>query len=43
MLFKNKERMVYTIKKHTIALSRNDDKKRVQADCIAMLARGYLV
>ena len=40
-LFENKKHKVYTVNKHKIALNRHDDKRIVQADGIATLARGY--
>ena len=42
MLFENKKHEVYTVKKHKIALNREDDKRVVQADGITTLARGYV-
>ena len=42
MLFENKKHGVYTVIKYKIALNRDDDKRVVQADGIATLARGYV-
>ena len=42
MLFENKKYEVYTVNKHKIALNRDDDKRLVQADGIATLARAYV-
>ena len=42
MLFENKKHWVYTVNKYKIALNRDDDKRVVQADGIATLARGYV-
>ena len=42
MLFENKKHEVYTVNKHKIALNRDDDKRLVQADGIATLARAYV-
>ena len=42
MLFENKNHEVYTVNKYKIALNRDDDKRIVQADGIATLARGYV-
>ena len=42
MLFGNKNHEVYTVNKYKIALSRDDDKRIVQADRITTLARGYV-
>ena len=42
MLFENKRHEVYTVNKHKVALNRDDDKRLVQADEIATLARGYV-
>ena len=42
MLFENKKHEVYTVNKHKIALSRDDDKRLVQADGITTLARRYV-
>ena len=41
MLFGNRKHKVYTVNKHKIALNRDNDKRRVQADGIATLVRGY--
>ena len=41
MLFENKKHEVYTVNKYKIALSRDDDKRLVQADGITTLTRGY--
>ena len=40
MLFENKKHEVYTVNKRKIALNRDDDKRLVQVDGIATLARG---
>ena len=42
MLFENKKHEVYTINKHKIALSRDDDKRLVHAGGITTLVRGYV-
>ena len=42
MLFENKKHELYTVNKYRIALNRDDDKRLVQADGIATLARGYV-
>ena len=42
MLFENKKQKVYTVSKHKIDLSRDDDKRLVQADGIPTLARGHV-
>ena len=52
MLSGNKKHEVYTVNKHKIwrietmirdvCKNRDDDKRRVQEDCIITLARGYL-
>ena len=42
MLFENKKHEVYLVKKHKIALNRDNDKRAVQADRITILARGYV-
>ena len=42
MFFENKKHEVYTVNKHKIALSRDDDKRLVQADGITTLARRYV-
>ena len=42
ILFENKKHEVYTVNKHKIALNREDDKRLVQADSIATLARGHV-
>ena len=42
MLFENKKHEVYTVNKYKIALSRDDDKRLVQADGITTLTRGYV-
>ena len=34
--------MLYTVDKYHIALTRDDDERRVQTDGITKLARGYL-
>ena len=39
MLFENKKYVVHTKKKHKIALNRDDDKRLIQADGVARLAR----
>ena len=41
MLFENKKNVEYTINKHKVTLNRDNDKKRVQAVGITLLARGY--
>ena len=43
MLSENKGHEVYTVYKYKIALSRDDDKRLVQADGIRTLAMGYVV
>ena len=42
MLFENKKREVCTVNKYKIALNRDDNKRIVQADGIATLARRYV-
>ena len=42
MLLENKKHEVCTVKKHKIALNRDDDKMVVQVDGITTLARGYV-
>ena len=42
ILFENKNHEVYTVNKHKIALNRDDDKRILQADGIATIARGYV-
>ena len=42
MLLENKNRDVYRINKHKIALNIDDDKRLVQADGITTLAKGYV-
>ena len=42
MLFENKKHELCTVNKYRIALNRDDDKRLVQADGIATLARGYV-
>ena len=42
MLLENKKPELYTINKRKIAFSRDNNKKRVEADGVTMLARGYL-
>ena len=42
MLFENKGYEVYAVNKYKIALSRDDDKRLVQADGITTLARRYV-
>ena len=42
MLFEIKKHELYTVNKHSIALNRDDDKRLVQVDGIASLARGYV-
>ena len=42
MLFENKKREVFTVKKYKIALNRDADKRLVQADGITTLARGHV-
>ena len=42
MLFENKKHELYTVNKYRIALNRDDDKRLVQGDGIATLARGYV-
>ena len=42
MLFENKKQNVYTVSKHKIALSRDDDKRIEQADGTTTLARGHV-
>ena len=42
MLFENNKHEIYTVNKHKIALSRDDDKRIVQADGITTLARGHV-
>ena len=42
ILFENKKHEIYTVNKHKIALSRDDDKRIVQANGITTLARGYV-
>ena len=39
---KRRNTWFYTLNKHKIALNKDNDKKRVQADGITTLARGYL-
>ena len=41
-LFENTKHEIYTVDKHKIALNRDYDKRIVQADGIATLARGYV-
>ena len=41
MLFDNKKHEVYTLSKLKIALNRDNDKRRVQADGVTNLASGY--
>ena len=43
MLSENKGHEVYTVYKYKIALSRDDDKRLVQADGITTLAMGYVM
>ena len=43
MLFENKEHKVDTVNRHTIALSKDNDKRHVQAHGIPTLTRGYLL
>ena len=42
MLFENKKHEVYRVKKHKVALNRDNDKRLVQADGITTLAKGYV-
>ena len=42
ILFENKKHDMYTVNKHKIALSRDDDKRVVQTDGITTLARGHV-
>ena len=42
ILFENKNHEVYTVNKHKIDLNRDDDKRILQADGIATIARGYV-
>ena len=42
MLFENKNHEVYTVNKHKIALSRDNNKRVLQVDGITTLARGYV-
>ena len=42
ILFGNKKHEVYTVNKHKIALTRDDDKRIVQIDGITTLARRYV-
>ena len=42
ILFENKNHEVYTVNKHKIALNKDDDKRILQADGIATIARGYV-
>ena len=42
ILFGNKKHEVYTVNKHKIALTRDDDKRIVQVDGITTLARRYV-
>ena len=42
MLFEDKRNEEYTVKKYKRAFNRSDDKRRVKADVITTLARGYL-
>ena len=42
MLFENKKHEVYTVNKDKIAPNRDEDKRIVQADGIATLARGHV-
>ena len=42
MLFENKKQEVYKVNKHERAIEREDDKRRVEADGITILASGYL-
>ena len=42
MLFENKKYEVYTVNKHKVALSGNNDKRLVKADGITALVRGCL-
>ena len=42
ILFENKKNEVYTVNKNKIALNRDDDKRLVQADGMATLAREYV-
>ena len=39
MLFENKKHKFYTVSKHQIALSRDDDKRLAEMDGITILAR----
>ena len=42
MLFENKKHEVYRVKKHKVALNRDNDKRLVLADGITTLAKGYV-
>ena len=42
MLFENKKHKVYTVNKYKITLNRDNDKRLVEVDGIATLARGYV-
>ena len=42
MLFENKKHEVYKLNKHKIALKRDDDKRLVQANGIATLAKEHV-
>ena len=42
MLFENKKHEVCTVNKREVAANKDNDKRRVQANGIKMLARGYI-
>ena len=42
MLFENKKHQVYTVKKQTVALNKDDNKRIVQSNGITALARRYV-
>ena len=41
MLFHTKDHEIYTSKVNKIAVNRDDDKRKIQADQIATIARGH--